>query len=157
MTDAHPVPYCTQLMVRKLATFIPVKDLADSDIDPYIEGAMDDVDRATGKVGTYWVSTDNNFGSIKVITAEKAAAKLVRHYGPLYISAADAVKTAESLEKLADKELEEISEVVGSGGSGSGIDDDIPTASTTYSTLEAARMENPSQTVVTAYRSTDFV
>lgn len=157
MPRTDPAQYCSPSQARKMATFIPVKDLTDSDVNPYIEAAMDEVDRETGRTGTYWHTAEENFGSVVYITILLTAAALVRHYGPLYLSAVDAVKNAEALEKLAEKELEKLSEVMAGGGGGSGVDDDIPTATTNYSTLEAARMENPSQTTVTAYRSTDFV
>lgn len=152
MPRTNPAEYATKTQVRKLATFIPVKDISDADIVPYLEAAMDTVDRETGRTGTYWISTEENFGIISYVTALFAAAALMRHYGAAS-GLTEAIRSAESLEKLAEKELEKVTEV----GSDVSIDADVPSASTSYSTLEAARMENPSQTLVTSYRSTDFV
>lgn len=152
MPRTNPAEYATKTQVRKLATFIPVKDLSDSDVTPYLEAAMDTVDRETGRTGTYWIGTEENFGIVSYVTALFAAAALQRHYGAAS-GMSEAIKAAESLEKLAEEELEKLTEV----GSDTSIDADVPSASTGYSTYEAARMEDPTQTVVTPYRSTDFV
>lgn len=151
---AHPYSLPSgDASVRKLATFIPVEDLADTDITPYIESADDIIDTETGRVGTYWSSGEEEYGEITLISKYLAASFLIDHYGPLYIGAMEAQRNADS--KFA-KGMELLKRFVEKHPTPA-TDVEVTTASSSYSTFEAANMEDPGQTTVLPYRSTDFV
>lgn len=155
MVAAHPYSLPSgDASVRKLATFIPVNDLADTDITPYIESADDLIDQETGRVGTFWdIVNEPEGGQISLISKLFAASYLIRHYGPTYIGALDATRNADALEAAAEKELARFVEKHPTAAT----DAEVTLAISGYSTLEAANMDNPGQTTVKAYRSTDFV